>query len=212
MIAGRCRRLPCMSRVATVTAFHEQLLGSGRGEPYWLNGWGSAEGQTARFRALVRSAHYRGGSVVDYGCGTGALRQYLDGLGHPFTYLGVDMDPELLAVARRLTGSGEFRLIGADTVDFPPADYVFASGIFQFADPAEPLYHHRLTAALFRQCRIAVSVNFLSAGRDGADRDPEELYVSPEEAVGLASSLSGKWVLDHSYHPARGDLTVSVHA
>jgi SAM-dependent methyltransferase len=201
-----------MGRLASVAAFHGQLLGSGRREPHWLDGWGSAEGQVARFGALVRSAGYRGGSVVDYGCGTGALREYLDGLGYPFTYLGVDMNPELLAVARRLTGSGEFHLIEPDTVDFPPTDYVFASGIFQFADPAEPLYHHRLAAALFGRCRIALSVNFLSAGRDGAARDPDELYVSPEEAVGLASSLSGKWVLDHSYHPARGDLTVSVHA
>ena len=33
----------------------------------------------------------------------------------------------------------------------------------------------------------------------------------PASRRDLASSLSDRWVLDHSYHPARGDLTIGVH-
>lgn len=196
-----------MSRLGVVASFHNQLVAAGA-DP---NGWGSEEGQRARFAALLRAAGYRGGSVLDYGCGTGALRRHLAEAGHPFTYLGVDMNADLLRVARRETGSGEFELIAPDSMDVPPADYVFASGVFQFADPIEPTYYQRLVANLFERCRLALSVNFLSALRAEPDRDAEELYITPAEAVNLATSLSGKWVLDHSYHPARGDVTLSVH-
>ena len=202
-----------MTRIGAITSFHDGLwAGRGTNGEYWLNGWGSAEGQRTRFGALARAADYRGGSVVDFGCGTGALLPYLATLGHPFTYLGLDLDERLLKIARTTHSGGEFRSVELDAVDFPPADYVFASGIFQFADPAEPHYYRTLVASLFSRCRIAVAVNFLSAMRDPAARDPEELYVTPAEAAGLASSLSGKWVLDHSYHPDRGDMTLGVRA
>lgn len=194
-----------MTRIAAIRAFHDELLSSGVTERYWLDGWGSVDGQNARFGALVRSSGYHGGSVLDFGCGTGALRSYLAGLGHPFTYLGVDMNPDLLP-----DGPG-FRLIEADSVDVPAADYVFASGVFQFADPAEPLYYRRLVRSLFGRCRTALAVNFLSALRNEEAKAEDELYLSPATAADLASSLSGRWVLDHSYHPDRGDLTVSVH-
>jgi SAM-dependent methyltransferase len=194
-----------VTRIAAITAFHDQLAADARPEGYWLDGWGSADGQRTRFDALLRSARYRGGSVADFGCGTGALREHLAGLGYPFTYLGLDMNADLLPA------TGEFRLIDFDSVDFPPADYVFASGIFQFADDADPLYYRRLVGSLFERCAIALSVNFLSALRDEAEKDPEELYLTPGEAADLAASLSGRWMLDHSYHPARGDLTLSVH-
>lgn len=196
-----------MDRISTIASFHGELFAERAGhEPYWLDGWGSAEGQRARFEALVRSSRYGGGSVVDFGCGTGALRGYLATLGHPFTYLGLDMNANLLPAA-----DADFQVIDADAITFPPADYVFASGIFQFADVAEPLYYRRLVEALFQRCRVAVAVNFLSALRDESARDPDELYLSPTEAADLASSLSGKWMLDHSYHPHRGDLTLAIH-
>lgn len=191
-----------MTRIAAITSFHRQLVASRDAEAYWLDGWGSTEGQRVRFAALVRAADYRGGSVVDYGCGTGALRGYLASLGFPFTYLGLDMNADLIPAGANV--------IEADSVDFPPADYVFASGVFQFADRDEPLYYRRLVGSLFQRCRVAVAVNFLSALRDEAARDPEELYVTPSEAADVASSLSGRWVLDHSYHPDRGDLTVGI--
>lgn len=200
-----------MTRIGAITSFHDQLMADRGAGRYWLDGWGSVEGQTVRFDALVRAANFRGGSVVDFGCGTGALRQYLETLGYPFTYLGLDMNERMLRIARTHTASGEFRRIDADVVDFPPADYVFASGVFQFTDATEPLYYRRLVEALFRRCRVALAVNFLSVLRDDAAKDPEELYLSPAEVVELVTRLSGKWVLDHSYHPERGDLTVSVH-
>ncbi len=198
-----------MTRVAAITSFHGQLMAAGAVEPYWLDGWGSADGQRVRFDALVRASDYRGGSVVDYGCGTGALCGYLASLEYPFTYLGLDMNPDLLGVHAG-AGGGEFRLIEADSIDFPVVDYVFASGIFQFADPDEPLFFRRLVGSFLERCRTAVAVNFLSALRDDAAKDPDELYLSPAEAAGLASSLSDRWVLDHSYHPDRGDLTIGI--
>jgi SAM-dependent methyltransferase len=202
-----------MNRLAAITSFHDELLAErATHDEYWLNGWGSAEGQHARFAALARATNYRGGSVVDFGCGTGALYRFLATLGYPFTYLGLDLNEPILEIARTSRAGGEFRLIEADAVDFPPADYVFASGVFQFFDAADPHYYRELVAALFERCRVALGVNFLSAMRDDAAKDPDELYVLPAEAIDLAASLSGNWMLDHSYHPDKGDMTLGVHA
>jgi SAM-dependent methyltransferase len=201
-------------RFATVNDFHYGLLSrnsEGTLPHHYLCGWSSAESQQSRFAALLRAVSFQGGSVVDYGCGTGDLFPYLAKQGYPFRYLGLDMNREMIRVAQQ-SCVGEFRLIVADQVDFTTVDYVFASGIFQFVDNSEPQYYYRLVQALFAKCRSGIAANFLSALRDDSEKHADELYLRPQNVVDMASSISGRWALDHSYHPGRGDMTVGILA
>lgn len=75
-----------------------------------------------------------GGTVVDVGCGTGrALPALRDAVGPDGTVVGLDVTPEMLAVARAPAGRATATLLLADArhLPFPDArvDAVFAAGL-----------------------------------------------------------------------------------
>lgn len=190
--------------------FHSRLFGRfGSAERPRLCGWSSAESQEARFEALLRNARYNGGSIVDFGCGTGDLHAYISQRYGPVDYTGLDHNEAMLDIAR-LTHDARFIKCGFDDIAFEQADYVVASGVFQFRDRAYPRYYESLALALFQRARLAFAANFLSSLRETREKTPTELYLHPCRAAQLAASLSPLWILDHSYHPGCGDLTVAA--
>src|SRR5690349_5346492 len=95
------------SRAVKVAEFHNKLLALHVAGPlpgFRLCGWSSASSQRARFDSLIRSSRFSGGSVVDYGCGTGDLYQFLSETGLRFSYIGLDVNPGMLAIARKKHG------------------------------------------------------------------------------------------------------------
>jgi len=194
-----------MSRTDAIRTFHAGLDG-----PSWrVAGWGSADLQRIRFDALVRASGYRGGSLLDWGCGPADLYFYLRSMDLPLTYAGVDLDPRMVELA---TARG-----APDVAALPPGhapegsyDYVFASGIFQFKDPDDPLYYLQILEQAYDISRRAVAVNFLSALRPEEARAPDELYADPAVLVRFAAALTDRWVIDHGYHPQAGDFTLAL--
>jgi len=66
-------------------------------------------------------------SIVDYGCGYGALVEFLDARGGRFDYLGFDVSREMVEEAGRRHGGRRFT---DDEEKLEPADFAVASGIF----------------------------------------------------------------------------------
>ena len=92
--------------------------------------WNSAEGQDLRFEMLGSRWSLKPDSkVLDYGCGYGALKSYLDRQALGCKYYGFDISNEMLQTARD-NGSGAncewLNSIPPDSV----FDYVIASGTF----------------------------------------------------------------------------------
>ncbi|MFD2111318.1 class I SAM-dependent methyltransferase [Thiorhodococcus fuscus] len=200
-----------MGRKATIDNFHNALISCSETNSagYHLAGWSSSESQVARFNSLVRASQFKGGSVIDYGCGPGDLYAYLSSLGLPLEYRGLDHSEHMLTVARSRYG-GQFEKIAFDAVCFGAADYVFASGVFQFVDLDKPQYHFELIAQLFASCKKALAVNLLSASRDDSNKVINELYLNPEAVVAFAKSKTKFWCIDHSYHQGGGDMTLAL--
>ncbi|MFG2042073.1 class I SAM-dependent methyltransferase [Dactylosporangium sp. NPDC048998] len=200
---------PAGSRADAITAFHAGLDG-----PTWnIAGWGSAELQRVRFEALLRAAAYRGGSVLDWGCGPADLYFHLRSVNRsmnlPVDYTGVDLDPRMVELATS-RGAPNVALLAQGHAPEGRYDYVFASGIFQFADPEDPLYYLTILEHMYDISRRAVAVNFLSAQRPEAAKAPDELYVDPAVAARFAAALTDRWVIDHGYHPQAGDFTLAL--
>ncbi len=93
--------------------------------------WKSPESQELRFAQLAKLIDATGRfSINDYGCGYGALVDFLARSGYDFLYTGFDISTEMIAQAEALHAhTDEIRFIsGRDQL--APGDYTVASGIF----------------------------------------------------------------------------------
>jgi SAM-dependent methyltransferase len=90
--------------------------------------WNSPESQELRFAQLVKLIdNTRPFTVNDFGCGYGALADYLEKSNFQFQYVGFDISAEMIAKAEELHPS--IRFIN-DAGQLREADYTLASGIF----------------------------------------------------------------------------------
>jgi SAM-dependent methyltransferase len=96
--------------------------------------WNSTESQNLRFQQLMM-IHQRSGakspfSINDYGCGYGALIDYLNSNDYTFTYCGFDIAESMIKSAtQRYIDNANVQFLVSDA-DLAPADYTVASGIF----------------------------------------------------------------------------------
>jgi hypothetical protein len=93
--------------------------------------WSSVESQQLRFAQLLKicvdDAPF---TINDYGCGYGALCDYLHDQGYPFDYRGFDISAPMIAKARELHAAmGPVAFISEEQ-QLTPAQYTVASGIF----------------------------------------------------------------------------------
>lgn len=197
------------SRIDIVLSYHNELLKK-HSETYKISGWGSYDSQRERFKAIIGTAKFSGGTVVDYGCGSGDLYAFLNEEGYQFKYIGLDCNPQMIDIARERHGD-HFAVIQIDEVKFDEVDYVFASGIFQFLDKGFGKYHQSLISKLFDRSKMALAVNFLSSLRATKEKSEIEMYFQPTKIVELAASICDFWCIDHSYHPGAGDMTLALH-
>ena len=92
--------------------------------------WNSTESQKTRFDQLLGivlsgATEY---SVLDYGCGYGAIIDVLTERGQPFRYVGYDVSEEMILRARRLHPGDQCEFT-TDEQELGPSDYVVASGV-----------------------------------------------------------------------------------
>jgi SAM-dependent methyltransferase len=94
--------------------------------------WNGTESQNTRFDQLLKIIEMPSFSILDYGCGSGALADYLVEKGFHAEYYGFDILESAIEVARK-THINQSRCTFYSDKDKPPVcDYVVASGIFNF--------------------------------------------------------------------------------
>ena len=142
--------------------------------------WRDDEWQRRRYHVLVRAfrPEDRGGgvSIADFGCGYGALFQYLQ--DRPVMtgsrYIGYDMSEQMIAACRNRIDDRRARFVRHLRVT-EPADYVFASGTYNLKLRANTGAWHRYILAsldqLWSKTGRVLAFNMLDAD---AEDDPEE--------------------------------------
>jgi SAM-dependent methyltransferase len=89
------------------------------------------EAQALRFEQLVKVIDPgRPFSIVDYGCGYGALFDFLHGKGWEFEYHGVDVIERMVEAGRDAHRQFPNARFTSDERELPRADYLVASAIF----------------------------------------------------------------------------------
>lgn len=92
--------------------------------------WNSEKSQTVRFRELLKIVMGSDSfNLLDFGCGYGALFDYMKGKYPEFNYSGYDISNEMLIRAKELHGESSL-CQWENKLSDKKYDYIIASGIF----------------------------------------------------------------------------------
>jgi len=94
--------------------------------------WNGTESQNTRFDQLLKIIEMPSFSILDYGCGSGALADYLAEKGVHAAYHGFDILESAIEIARTAHVNHPRCSFYSDAGKLPVCDYVVASGIFNF--------------------------------------------------------------------------------
>jgi SAM-dependent methyltransferase len=169
--------------LARVEAYYTGRLHEHGATPRGVD-WSSAESQRLRFDQLLRLRDRDGPfSLVDYGCGYGALLDYLVERGDAVAYTGFDVSPDMIATARRLHAGYRDAVFATESGALAPADYAVASGIFNVrldvSDAAWLGYVETTLDRLAALGRRGFAFNLLSRYSDPDRRRPDLYYGDP---------------------------------
>lgn len=146
--------------------------------------WSSEASQRLRFEKLLEIlGDARTFSLLDFGCGWGALLPVLDARGLRVAYTGLDASAEMVAAARaRFGGRPDASFTAALEAGFS-ADYAVASGVFNVKLAASEerwtAHVHETLDALDAASRRGFAVNFLSLYSDPEKRRSDLYYADP---------------------------------
>ena len=163
--------------------------------------WGSKFSQFRRFEVLFEIEGIdNGSSVLDYGCGNGALYEYIENSDLELDYHGYDLLDEMIKTASERFLDGKF-------FQFIPKkefDFVVASGIFTLMDinSVEKTIHE-----MFLLCNKGLAFNCLSEWSNKKEED--EFYHDPVAIFNICASMTKKIALRHDYFPH--DFTIYMY-
>jgi SAM-dependent methyltransferase len=93
--------------------------------------WNGEAAQALRFEQLLRVVDRPGRySLLDYGCGYGALLAHLRGAGSDCGYTGFDLSAPMIEHAGAAFAGDPDARFSSDEAELRPADYTVASGVF----------------------------------------------------------------------------------
>lgn len=146
--------------------------------------WSSAASQYLRFLQLLKICDFgQAFSLNDFGCGYGAVLQYLRlyHRGPRVAYRGIDLSPAMVAAASRRWRRRPQTTFAVGSRCIKSADYSIASGVFnvRLGQPVAEweAYVEDVLHDLSAHSRTGFAVNFMLP-RPGAPVEPQ-LYRSP---------------------------------
>lgn len=167
--------------------------------------------QDLRFRAIDQFIDRDGLKVLDYGCGLGHLREYLDRFDRDISYFGLDIVDEFISACRsKYGGRGEFQKVEPEMYIEGDFDITFASGVFNICsgDSLESrAYAYQRIENLFSITSSVLICDFLSGYVDFQQPDAQHFSVG-EIADFCVERLSRRFVIRHDLRPYEFTLIV----
>jgi SAM-dependent methyltransferase len=151
--------------------------------------WNGGASQAIRFDQLLALSAQgdTASSVIDYGCGSGALVDALAGRCGAFDYQGYDVSDAMVAEATAAHGDRAGVTFTSDAGDLRPADYTVASGIFnvKLETPVDEwrVYVVNTLDRMVALSRRGIAFNMLTAHADPGFIRPHLYYADPAEIL-----------------------------
>lgn len=160
-----------------------------------------------RFEILCSSFDLEGSTIYDFGCGIGYLYAFLKLKVRNFHYIGVDINENLLGLARKKFPEAKFLCI--DLLNNDPEirpDFIFSSGVHNIKRRDNEEFNRVTFARFHHLAKKGYAINFLS---DKVEYKSEESYHhSPEEVLSITYAHTRRIILRNDYAPF--EFTVSV--
>jgi SAM-dependent methyltransferase len=145
-----------------VVSFYDCLLRRFGDSPQAL-GW-NPNGQVHYYWALLDIGDLRGSKVLDFGCGKGDFYGFLKELGIEVDYTGLDINSNLIDLARKKYPDTDFRTFDISKEDFTEDyDYIFICGVFNLKVHGIEDTLKEVLKKLFARCKVALAINALSS-------------------------------------------------
>jgi SAM-dependent methyltransferase len=166
--------------------------------------WRDEASQRIRFEQLCKVLGDDNGSVLDVGCGYGAMLNFLRAQGFTGHYHGLDVAPEMIEAAQARHARETAARFTIGSLPGSAADYVIASGIFnvrqQRADAEWRGYVEATIADMDRASQKGFSFNCLTSYSDPELMRADLFYGDPRYYFDLCKKLYSKKVaLLHDY-------------
>jgi SAM-dependent methyltransferase len=160
---------------------------------------GTEERRRLRFDILTGIGVASGMSVVDIGCGFGDYFGYLRDRGIAVDYLGLDINADLIEVARAKYPGAAFRVADVQRDPLPACDVVVSTSAFNL--PLEHQDNYEFAADILRvaygAARHGVAIDFLTSHVDY--RSPHGFHYDPARVFDAAKRLTKRVTLRHDY-------------
>jgi ubiquinone/menaquinone biosynthesis C-methylase UbiE len=152
---------------------------------------------TMALQCLVDVGIVSGATVLDVGCGLGALHEHLLTDGIACTYSGYDINPQLIEMAKRRHPDTTFEVRDILEEEFPEFDFVVSSSSFNLKLEHEDNYAfiERMLRTMYGHSRRAVAVDLMTSYVDF--KRPEAFYYEPERVFKIAKGITKRITLRH---------------
>jgi ubiquinone/menaquinone biosynthesis C-methylase UbiE len=168
--------------------------------------WTSEE-QRCRYETLLKLAgDFSMKKILDFGCGKGDLYGFIKKKGISINYCGIDVNENLIKLARSKYPETEFIIMDVEEEEFEGYfDIIFICGVFNLRIAGIEESMKNVLKKLFRICKEALHINLLTYYVP--QRNVELFYVKPEEILKFAiTELSPSVRLIHQ----REDIFLSI--
>lgn len=178
-------------------------------------GWGVKERSQLRFYILSKHWDLNDAHILDFGCGFGGLKEYLERKNlRSFSYHGVDINSSFIDLAKQRNQNPacdfSYRDLFLDPFADDEFDYSFVSGTLNDYREDHYEFYKKVLLELFRISKKGIALNFLS---DSAEvRYSHASYFNPVESIKIASQFSKNLILRCDYMPYEFSIIINKHS
>lgn len=138
--------------------------------------------------------------VLDFGCGFGDLFGYVRERALPIDYTGLDINSDLIAVARQRYPAARFLCLDPFESGVPGTfEVALSSGVHNYRLDDNAGFVRRTFDLFDRLATVGFAANFLSTRVNF--RNEQNHYTAPEDALALALRYTPRVSLRHDYMP-----------
>lgn len=161
----------------------------------WTNGR-----QEVRFEALTQIGQLDDSTVLDVGCGFGDLYGFLLKKEIKVSYIGYDININLLKMAKHCYPTAKFKMCDITGKIFPDKfDWIFESGVFNEKNSDNIGLIKKSLINMYTMCNRGIAVDFMTTYVDSVNE--YIYYTDPKEIFDFCKTLSRRVTIRHDYMP-----------